>query len=152
MLKGIQTYRPKMTASALGTLLAMQMILLGCARPTPENSLRHLNGYWQIVSVERPDGEEKNYGFSNVVDHIEVVDGKGFRKKLTPQVDGSFKTSNVVEAISTNITNDRLQLQYSTEFSQWTEEVVFADENNLTLQNEQGIRYLYRRYQPLAIE
>ncbi|WMI67804.1 lipocalin family protein [Mangrovimonas sp. YM274] len=123
--------------------------LLHCGK-NPESSLQHLNGYWEIKEVTLADGSKKEYTFSNTIDYIEVNDSLvGFRKKLTPTLEGKFKTSGDAENIKAIIQNDSLILEYKTPYSSWKETVLKATEDKLLILNSRKDLYLYSRYEPL---
>ena len=50
------------------------------------------------------------------------------------------------------IENGRLYLYYETSFSKWKEIVREASEEYLVTENEDGIRYIYKRYEPLDLK
>ena len=71
-------------------MLLFIAVLFSCCN-NPEKMLTHLNGYWEISKAQMHDGIEKDYTFSSSVDYIMVNDSlKGFRKKLIPNIDGSY--------------------------------------------------------------
>ena len=65
---------------------------------------------------------------------------------------GKFKTSNDNEQIKAAIEGDSLNLYYSTEFDQWKETVLNANEKQLVIKNTDNNIYTYKRYEPLEIE
>ena len=128
------------------------MVLESCGK-NPETLLPHLSGYWEIESVTLADGSKKQYSFSNSIDYIEINDSlMGFRKKLKPNLMGEFKASNDNEQIKAAIEGDSLNLYYSTEFDQWKETVLNANEKQLVIKNTDNNIYTYKRYKPLEIE
>jgi len=127
------------------------LILVACAQQ-PSEQLNHINGYWEIEEVIMPDGQNKVYKFSNTVDYIEINENlKGFRKKLKPQLNSTYNTSQDAEAIKAIIQGDSLVLHYSTAFDTWKETVLHVDEKTLKVQNENNILYLYKRYEPINL-
>ena len=99
------------------------------------------------------DGLEKDYTFSSSVDYIMVNDSlKGFRKKLIPNIDGSYTMSQDAEAIEIKIENDSLNLYYKTRMATWKETVLKATEDELKIINSKKDVYLYKRYQPLDLD
>ncbi|OMP30451.1 lipocalin family protein [Mangrovimonas sp. DI 80] len=123
--------------------------LFHCGK-NPETSLQYLNGYWEIKEVTLADGSKREYTFSNTIDFIELNDSLvGFRKKLTPTLEGTFKTSGDAENIKAIIQHDSLILEYTTPFSNWKETVLKATEDKLLIVNAQKDLYLYSRYEPL---
>lgn len=131
--------------------LIIALFLVSCS-DNPEKMLAHLNGYWEISKAEMNDGFEKDYNFNASIDYIMVNDSlKGFRKKLSPNFDGSFTTSQDAEAIEVKIENDSLNLYYSTPYAKWKETVLEANETHLKIVNFKKDVYLYKRYVPLDL-
>ena len=128
------------------------LLVLGCAK-NPENHLEHLQGYWEIDEVTLPNGEKKDYSFNATIDYISFNDSlKGFRKKLKPGLNGTYFTSDDVEALTLKVENDSLNIYYSTSFSNWKETVLKASETELKVINENKIVYLYKRYSPINLD
>ena len=74
--------------SSLKHLLIVLLLLnvFSCSK-NPEAHISHLEGYWEIEAVILPDGNKKEYKYSNTVDYITFNDSlKGFRKKLKPNL------------------------------------------------------------------
>ena len=73
------------------------LLLFGCSSKVDQASLPLLNGYWEIEKVVFPDGSTKSYEVNASIDFIEIDGQKGFRKKMQPQFDGTFTTSDDAE-------------------------------------------------------
>ncbi len=130
----------------------MMFLLMGCSS-NPETFIPYLNGYWEIEEVTLSDGTKRSYKYNETIDYISISDSlTGFRKKLKPNLDGSFSTSNDAESITLKIENNSLIIYYKTEFSNWKETVLNASENELRIINTNKDVYLYKRYQPLNLE
>jgi hypothetical protein len=74
---------------------------------------------------------------------------KGIRKKVKPQLDGSYLVTDDAENIEVKIEDDILYIYYTTAFDTWREKVNTLTEDELELENEDGIIYHYQRYTPL---
>ena len=127
------------------TLLLLSLVVYNCSNSVKDPLL--LNGYWEIQEVELADGQTKTFTFSEVVDYFELTDSlSGYRKKLTPRIDGKFETNNTSEAISLKNNEGKWVIYYSTAYSNWQETIIFLDNDRLELLNEDGKRYFYKRY------
>lgn len=127
------------------------LILSSCSQGVDKNDLKNINGYWEIEEVTLPSGEKKSYTVNTLIDYFELEDTKGFRKKVAPQLDGTFKTNEDEEAIEVLFEGSETILQYSTPFHKWKETIIKADENRLVLKNENKVVYTYKRYEPLNL-
>lgn len=125
-------------------------MLLGCNRQTQEEKIANLNGYWQIHQADRPEGNSKKFGFSELVDYIKVDSTAGFRKKVRPQLDGNFISTDDVEVFDIKVENDSINLYYSTPYAEWKETVLTSKEDELVILNQAGIIYTYKRFTPYS--
>ncbi|HET8753569.1 MAG TPA: hypothetical protein VFM59_04340 [Salinimicrobium sp.] len=127
-------------------------LLMGCNQKSVEEKIENLNGYWEIKTAELPDGKIKEYRISSVVDYIEIEDSEGFRKKMQPQFDGGFLTSDDVEMIQVKVENDSINLYYTTAYNSWKETLLSSEEDEIEILNEDGIIYTYKRFTPYSLE
>ena len=66
------------------------LLLYSCQTNRIEN-LEDLNGYWEIEKVIFPDGNSKEYTFSQSIDYFMLEnDSTGYRKKMQPQLKTVF--------------------------------------------------------------
>ena len=132
--------------------LCVIVVTFSCKQTNHEEQLSHINGYWEIEEVIMPDGEKKDYTINTLIDFIEISDSTGFRKKVAPQLDGTFKTTDDTEKIEVKIEEGKVRLHYSTPFYSWKETVERADETHLIIENEDEKIYKYKRYEGLNLE
>jgi hypothetical protein len=127
------------------------LIIVSCSN-SPADELEHLNGYWEIAQIENSYGSKKEYSISQNIEFFEITkEGKGVRKKVQPDINGNFTTTNSSQNIDIEINDGDVFLNYSTEFDLWREEILSISPSTLILKNEDAYIYTYRRYQPLAI-
>lgn len=128
------------------------IVLLSCSNQNPEEQIKYIEGYWEIDKVELPGKKVKEYTFNEYIDYFEITDSTGFRKKLQPQIDGSYKTSEDAEELKLQIEDDSLRLYYKTPFDEWKETLLQADEEKMSILNRDGIIYHYKKFTPLFAE
>ncbi len=127
-------------------------LTLSCSK-NPESYIEHLNGYWEIDDVTLPDGTKRDYNYNETIDYIEVNDSlKGFRKKMKPNLGGTYTTSDDSESFKIVIENDSMNIYYKTPYSEWKETVLEATENRMVVKNQDDLLYVYKRYEPIVIE
>ncbi len=124
--------------------------LVSCTSVT-EDKLHLLNGYWEIEKVTFPNGGEKEYKMSTTIDFIQLEGLKGFRKKMNPRFDGNYETSDDAEPFEVLISEETYILSYENELSTWQETLTALTEDNFSIQNEDGIQYHYKRFEPISI-
>ena len=73
------------------------LLLLLCCKKTSENTIKHIQGYWEIESVYKNGKLIKKFNVNQNVDYFQIYsDFSGFRKKLRTDLSGKFTTSNNV--------------------------------------------------------
>lgn len=134
------------------TYIPILACIIACKKPLDDNQLQHINGYWEIKEVKAPDADPKEYTANTVVDYFEIKDRNGFRQKVSPQLDGTFQTNTIQEKVQIIDSIGKTFIKYQTTYAKWVEELVELDENNMTIINENDIKYFYQRFQPLKID
>lgn len=126
--------------------------LTACKEKVKPEDISKINGYWEIESVNLPDGKEKNYKINETIDYFEIKKDSGFRKKVMPQFDGKYLVNDESEKIKVVYQGDKVFLNYTTSYSEWKEEVLEVSDVNLVLKNEAEIEYEYKRPTPFSIK
>ena len=127
-------------------ILLITGILISCGKPNPEEQKNKLQGYWEITSVEMPNGKKKEFDINTVIDYIEINGDSGTRTKVFPKFDGSFTTNEVSEKFKLKIEDDSLRMYYKTPFDLWKETVVEAQDSSLTVKNRDNKTYTYSKF------
>ncbi|NHF61155.1 hypothetical protein FK220_017515 [Flavobacteriaceae bacterium TP-CH-4] len=132
--------------------IGLFFVVVACVDTISEGILTRLNGYWEIEKVVFPDGNSKEYKSSTTVDYIQLENLKGFRKKVQPKFDGTYDTSNDAELFTIAEQEGKFHIVYKNEMSEWRERLVRLEENAFSVINEQGIRYDYKRFEPIKVD
>jgi hypothetical protein len=132
--------------------LFVVFIFTSCQDKVSKESLSMINGYWEIQKVEFPNHEKKEYTVNETVDFIEWKNEKGFRKKVTPQLDGTYLTNDEFETIQIKDSSGHFYLFYQTKYSKWKEQIQVLTDSILIVKNEQGFEYHYKRFKPISIQ
>ena len=133
-------------------LLLFLIILSACSSKNKTVDLNELTGYWEIEKVVFPDGQEKVYGLNTSIEYF-LLDGQsGFRKKVQPQLDGQYLTSDDAQRFSiSQLENQEHILVYVNEGLQWQEKLDELTADRLILISDQEVIYVYKRYIPLDL-
>lgn len=126
-------------------LLIVLVSALSCKQKITEADLSNLNGYWEIEKVELPDGDKKEYKVNETIDFFKIEANKGFRKKVMPQLDGTYLTNDIQEDVVVVIKDSDASLQYKTTYASWKEEIIELTKDKLVVKNQQEIEYYYKR-------
>lgn len=133
--------------------LFLFVIFISSCSKSPETFIEHLNGYWEIEQVTLANGTKHDYNFNATVDYFTISDSlTGFRKKLKPNLLGTYETSKDFETIRLKIEDGKLNIYYKTLFDAWKETVLFANSDQLKIVNQNKDVYLYKRFKPIKIE
>ena len=133
-------------------LLIVLVSVLSCKQKITEADISNLNGYWEIEKVELPDGDKKEYKVNETIDFFKIEANKGFRKKVMPQLDGTYLTNDVQEAVVVVVKDGDASLQYKTTYASWKEEIIELTKDKLVVKNQQEIEYYYKRPAKFSIK
>ncbi len=133
------------------TLFCIVLGVLSCKNSISESELGQLGGYWEIKEVKFPNGEIKTYGPSTTIDFIQVKEQKGYRKKVQPQLNGTFNISKDAELFVLIKKEGHFFFSYENELSAWEEKLVRLETDTFAVVNSDTLTYTYRRYEPIDI-
>lgn len=133
-------------------LLFVTLVLTACGQKVSKEETQKLNGYWEIEKVLFADGSEKDYKINMTYDFFKIgKDYKGFRKKVTPQLDGKFLADDTAEAVEITEKGEKIYLNYKTDYATWKEELKSISDDKMVVLNQQNIEYHYKRATPINL-
>jgi len=132
--------------------LLLLIALSACKPKVNPEDISKINGYWEIEKVELADGSEKKYGFNPTYDYIQITNNKGFRKKVTPQLNGKYLVDNLDEKVEVIVDNDKTYLSYSTPYTKWKEELKSVSDKEMVLINKAQSEYHYKKATAINLE
>ena len=121
------------------------VLLMSCKQTITESDLNNLNGYWEIEKVILPNGEKKEYKVNETIDFFKIENKKGFRKKVMPQMDGTYLTNNIQETVTIELIEGTASIHYNTPYAHWKEEIIELSKDKLVTKNQQDLEYHYKR-------
>ena len=119
--------------------------VISCKQDITESDVSNLNGYWEIEQVILPDGDKKEYKVNETIDYFKIENNKGFRKKVMPQLNGTYLTNDIKEDVFVEIKDGNANIQYKTNYASWKEEIVELTNEKLVIKNQQDLEYHYKR-------
>ena len=140
------------------TLFLSLLLLVSCNQSITDKDIAKLNGYWEIKKVILKDGEKKDYKINETIDYFQLRQAQsdkkwnGFRQKVMPQLDGTYKTNNLKEEISISNENGSYFVNYTTSYGKWKEEIIEIQDSVLVLKNKDDLEYNYKRYKPFSLK
>ena len=132
-------------------ILVLSLLFVGCKQEIKPADIAKLNGYWEIEKVVFDKGEEKDYGMNENFDFFEIKGTKGTRTKVMAQLDGTFLTTNTFENVNVRFKDEKVFLDYKTDYAKWSEELVSLSDNTFVVKNDQNKEYHYKKAGPVNI-
>jgi hypothetical protein len=132
--------------------ILIAFLLLSCKTEVKKENLTKLNGYWEIKEVTLANGETKDYKVNETIDFFEVKDQAGYRQKVMPQLDGTYKTNGIKENLKVFQVGGTYFLECKTDYGKWNEEIITIEDSTLVLKNTQNLIYTYKKYQPFSLK
>lgn len=127
-------------------------LLSSCNQTITSDDMKKINGYWEIEKVILADGTKKEYKVNETIDYFEIKKNKGFRKKVVPQLDGSYLINNQLENIEIVQNNDLYYLKYTTKYTKFKEQIVAIHDSVLVLKTAQNVEYHYKKPIPFSVK
>lgn len=134
------------------TILLFGLLLVSCKQSITDQDIAKINGYWEIQKVILKDGDKKDYKVNETIDYFELKNNKGFRQKVMPQFDGTFRTNDIKETISVNKEDNIFYINYVTTYGKWKEEIIEIHDSVLVLKNKDELEYHYKKFKPFSLK
>lgn len=135
----------------IALLLFVASLTLSCSQSVTKDDIPKINGYWEIEKVDFPEGKDKDYTMNETFDYFQVKDNKGFRFKVSPQLDGTFLTNGDSEKLEIKEKDGAFYIHYKTPFSKWKEKIISVSDEELVIENDSKKEYHYKRAAPINI-
>lgn len=132
--------------------LFISFLFISCQQKIKQEDIAKINGYWEIEKVVFEDGKTKDYGVNESYDYFEIgKNNSGFRKKVIPQLDGSFIVNNTQEQIKVRFEDDKVFFDYTTFYTKWSEELIAISKEKMVFVNKEKKEYHYKKATPINI-
>jgi hypothetical protein len=132
--------------------LLLTTLLISCHAEVKKEDLNKLNGSWEIKQVKLSDGENKDYKVNETIDFFELKNNSGFRQKVMPQLDGTYRTNGIKETIKIIEKDHTFFIEYQTNYGKWQEEIVEIADSTLVLKNKINLEYTYKKFKPFSLK
>ena len=133
--------------------LFISVLFVSCQEKKAETfDVNLLNGYWEIEQVTLSDGTKKEYKINENIDFFEIKKDSGFRKKVAPQLDGTYLVNDSEEKIKIEKSADGTYISYKTDYATWKEKIKTLTKEQLILENAQNIQYQYKHPIPFTVK
>ena len=133
-------------------IIFISLFFVGCQKEIKPEEIAYLNGYWEIEKVVFNPDEEKLYKVNESYDFFELnANNKGIRKKVIPQLNGTFLINDTYENISLVYMDKAVFIAYATRYAKWKEEIILLTKEKLVLRNDEKNEYHYKKTGPINI-
>ncbi|MGA9639048.1 lipocalin family protein [Flavobacterium sp.] len=132
-------------------IVLFAVLMVSCKQKIVPADVAKLNGYWEIEKVDLADGADKNYKLNENFDYFEMKGNQGFRKKVKPQLDGTFIANDTYENVKVRFEKEKVFLDSSTDFAKWTEELVTLTDDELVIKNDENKVYHYKKTEAINL-
>ncbi|MBP6759387.1 MAG: hypothetical protein KA133_09060 [Flavobacterium sp.] len=133
-------------------ILFLSFLFISCQQKIKPEDISKINGYWEIEKVVFDQGKDKEYGINESYDYFQIdKNNKGFRKKVMPQLDGTFMVNDTYENVTVRFEDDKVYLDYSTAYAKWSEELIVVSDKELVFKNAEKKEYHYKKAESLNI-
>jgi hypothetical protein len=138
--------------------LFFSLVFISCKKDIKQSDISKINGYWEIEKVILASGEKKEYKISETIDYFELRQAQpdnqfsGFRKKVTPQLDGKYLVNDVAETIRITSEKSSYYINYKTQYLSWKEEIMELQDSVLVLKNKEDVVYHYKKAVPFSLK
>jgi hypothetical protein len=133
-------------------ILLLSIFFVGCQQKVQPADITKINGYWEVEKVVFDEGKDKDYKMNESFDYFEIGEkNKGIRKKVMPQLDGSFLTNDTYENVTVRFEAEKAFLDYSTPYAKWSEEIIALSDKELVLKNTDKKEYHYKKAGPINL-
>nr|WP_314895967.1 lipocalin family protein [uncultured Flavobacterium sp.] len=134
------------------SILFIALFFVACQQKINSADVSKLNGYWEIEKVTFEKEKDKDYGINESYDYFKIdKNNKGIRKKVMPQLDGTFLVNDAYENVTVRFKDDKVYIDYSTPFTKWSEELITLKDDELVLLNADKKEYHYKKTGPINL-
>lgn len=134
-------------------ILLVAFLFVGCKQKITSADVVKINCYWEIEKVVLEDGNEKQYGVNESFDYFQIdKNNGGIRKKVMPQLDGTFLVNHTFENVKIRFTDDQTFLDYSTPYMKWSEEILALTDKELVVLDAEKKEYHYKKTAPINLD
>ena len=115
--------------------IVMQLLLiLSISCSSEKIQIDKLEGYWKIEFIYQ-NGEKFSPKLSkSIFDHYQIQYPKGFLKKVTLELDDSFKTSNDMISFEIEKSENNYYINYKSRWDEWRSKINFLNSEKLIIE------------------
>ncbi len=133
-------------------IVFLSVLFISCQQKIKPSDIANINGYWEIEKVVFDKGKDKDYTINESYDYFQIAkNNTGIRKKVMPQLNGTFIVNDTYENVKVRLENDKVFFDYNTTYAKWTEELIAISKDKLVFKNTENKEYHYKKAAPINI-
>jgi len=109
--------------------------------------LEALEGYWEVKYITEKGEEFTPKKTILLYDHYQVHFPKGLLKKVVPNPDGTFSTSEDAIPFTIEKTEKNYYIHFKSRWDEWSQKIRYLDPEQLILVNDNRTFYYNRPFQ-----
>jgi hypothetical protein len=113
--------------------ILLSFVVLSACQNSSKPDLNQLNGYWEIDFVQQENETFQNKQSNSLYDFYSMKDGKGIYKKVSPQLDGSFLTTESNIPFEIKEDNGTFKIKFNSPWNMWQKTIKQLDSQKLVL-------------------
>ena len=134
------------------SIIVCTLMIFSCGMDMAEMK-KNLNGYWEIHEVKKDGKLIKAYTINAKVDYFELnSDSSGFRKKVSPNLDGTFVITQHQMPFVLHENQGSLLILYSDNGVTHEETIIEATGEKLRIENDRGYIYTYKPFESINLD
>ncbi|MGJ8684182.1 MAG: lipocalin family protein [Nonlabens sp.] len=127
-------------------LLIAFITITSCSNNATE-MVNSMEGYWNIETVTLPDGTEREFPFSNHMDHFEIEGSMGVKNRVSPTYDGQFVNYGSPVPFTWETVDGKVVLTFKDGEGRHQQTLKKCNESTLVLLHENGTEYIYKAHE-----
>ncbi|GAK75841.1 hypothetical protein JCM19296_1433 [Nonlabens ulvanivorans] len=127
-------------------LLLILISVTACSNNSKE-MVNAMEGYWNIEMVTLPDGSEREFPFSNHMDHFEIEGYNGVKNRVSPTYDGGFINYGSPVAFTWEVVDQDVVLTFKDGDSRYQQTLKKCNGSTLILLHDNGTEYIYKAHE-----
>jgi hypothetical protein len=133
-------------------ILFVSFLFISCQQKITPSDIAKINGYWEIEKVVFDEGKDKDYAINESYDFFKIdTKNNGFRKKVMPQLDGSFIVNDTYENFKVRFEDDKVFFDYYTPYAKWSEQLLLISKDKMVFKNTENNEYHYKKAESINI-
>jgi len=126
-------------------LLIAVISITACSNGT-KDMVNAMKGYWNIETVTLPDGSEREFPFSNHMDHFEIEGNNGVKNRVSPTYDGGYINYGSPVLFTWETVDGKAVLTFKDGDGRYQQTLKVCDGKTLILLHENGTEYIYKAH------